>query len=331
MSYFNIVYPTPRNIDDTIFNANNFIFIPERNRIGTTGGFGDTGPTGAEGIPGTAVNTGATGPFGYTGDTGPTGNIGDTGPFGYTGDTGPDGIPGTAVNTGATGSTGYTGCTGPTGIPGTSSGTGATGPEGSTGYTGWTGPEGIPGTAVNTGATGPTGLPGVATNTGSTGPPGVGIILGGLVNEVLTKASNTNYDTYWSSSFTGTDVSAGTIYVSGYRVRAGTGGGLGGNRFNFDWTGSSIDAWIDSTNFGDIRNSSVNSSMRTANAVGSYAFLELLSSYPVPGGVSFGSTVVSTYLSPTDTLDNNSGSVSGTWRCMGRCSRGAGSLWVRIS
>lgn len=39
---------------------------------------------------------------------------------------------------------------------------------------------------------------------------------------------------------------------SGYRTKAGAAGGYGGNVFNFNWTGSSIDAWIDVTNLGNI-------------------------------------------------------------------------------
>lgn len=253
------------------------------------------------------TQVGPTGSQGSTGQMGLTGSIGIQGP---TGPTGIQGIQGPTGNEGSTGSTGIKGDTGPPGIQG---------------IQGVTGPMGL------TGDFGPTGMPGTASATGSTGPPGAGIILGGLVNEVLTKNSNTNYDTYWSSSFTGTNVFADTVYAGGYRVRSGTSGAIGGNRFNFNWTGSSIDAWIDTSNFGDIRNSSVTSSISTANAVGSYAFLELLTSYPVPGGVGFGATVASTYLSPTDTSNTNAGSVSGTWRCMGRCSRGAGSLFVRIS
>jgi hypothetical protein len=87
-----------------------------------------TGPTGEQGIPGSATNTGATGP---------------------TGPTGAQGIPGTATNTGATGPTGPTGPTGEQGIPGTATSTGATGPTGPTGadstVTGPTGPAGTNG------------------------------------------------------------------------------------------------------------------------------------------------------------------------------------------
>lgn len=62
--------------------------------------------------------------------------------------------------------------------------------HGNTGPTGYTGPIGY------TGPTGSQGIPGSATNTGATG---VGIPIGGLTNQILTKVSNTDYDTQWST------------------------------------------------------------------------------------------------------------------------------------
>ena len=61
------------------------------------------GPTGAQGLPGTTVNTG---PTGMQGIPGTATNTGAQGPQGVTGPTGPiglQGIPGTATNTGAAG------------------------------------------------------------------------------------------------------------------------------------------------------------------------------------------------------------------------------------
>lgn len=366
MTTIQFKYPPPRNITDPIFNAANFPVAPLLNG-GGGGGISGTGPTGADGPTGpfggptgptgTLGPTGAFGgPTGDYGPTGPTGSVGSTGSTGLKGDTGATGLGSTGPtgiqgDTGSTGPLGYTGPTGlggtgPTGAQGIQGSTGligltgadgATGPQGvqgSTGADGATGPQGIQGFTGDVGPTGgfgPTGVPGTASETGSTGPAGPGVIMYGITNQILTKQSNADYDTFWSSSFTGTNVYASTgISAGGYSTKAGTAGAYGGNRFNFNWTGASIDAWIDVTNFGDIRNSSISSQLTTAGAVGSYAFLELLSSYPVPGGVGFGASVASTYLSPTDTTNGNSGSVSGTWRCMGKCARGAGSLWVRI-
>ena len=63
----------PKNPEDTLFNASNFLYAC-RGRGG-----GGTGPTGSSGI---STNTGATGPTGmtgWTGRTGPTGGMGPTG------------------------------------------------------------------------------------------------------------------------------------------------------------------------------------------------------------------------------------------------------------
>jgi hypothetical protein len=66
-----INYPPPRNVNDPIFNASNFLYCESGG-----GGIGGTGPTGN------------TGPTGSAGDTGPTGSIGATGPGGnFTGGT----------------------------------------------------------------------------------------------------------------------------------------------------------------------------------------------------------------------------------------------------
>lgn len=67
------------------------------------------GPTGPQGIDGTAVNTGATGGVGPTGPQGIEGTAVNTGATGDIGPTGPQGIDGTATNTGATGDVGPTG------------------------------------------------------------------------------------------------------------------------------------------------------------------------------------------------------------------------------
>jgi len=74
-----------------------------------------------------------------------------------------------------TGSTGATGPAGPTGA------TGAQGPIGNTGPQGATGPQGP------IGATGPT---------GATGP---GVLPGGTTGQILTKASNADFDTVWQT------------------------------------------------------------------------------------------------------------------------------------
>lgn len=65
---------------------------------------------------------------------------------------------------------------------------GPTGPQGPAGPAGPQGPQGIQGETGPTGATGPA---------GPTGPAGVGVPVGGTTNQVLAKASATDYDTVW--------------------------------------------------------------------------------------------------------------------------------------
>lgn len=65
------------------------------------------------------------------------------------------------------------------------------GPAGAKGDTGATGPQGPKGDTGATGATGPQG------ETGPAGAPGVGVPSGGTQGQVLSKASDTDYDTAW--------------------------------------------------------------------------------------------------------------------------------------
>ena len=74
---------------------------------------------------------------------------------------------------------------------------------------------------------------------------------------------------------------------------------------------------------------------RTSNAaggaVGTYAFARVEAGF-APG---FGGSISGSVLSPSNVAVNSSGSVSGTWRCMGSTDGGPGSasttLWLRIS
>ena len=153
---------------------------------------GDQGPQGA---------TGATGPTGATGATGPEGPIGPQGiqgPQGVKGDTGDQGIQGPVGSTGADstvpgpqGPQGNPGATGPAGADSTVPGPqGPQGVKGDTGATGSQGPQGVKGD------TGTAGAPGAA---GSQGPAGPGVAAGGTTDQVLAKASATDYATKWST------------------------------------------------------------------------------------------------------------------------------------
>lgn len=74
---------------------------------------------------------------------------------------------------------------------------GPTGPQGPQGVQGDPGPEGPQGPTGATGPTGPAGPDGPTGPTGPQGPAGQGVPVGGTTNQVLAKASNTNYDTAW--------------------------------------------------------------------------------------------------------------------------------------
>lgn len=52
----------------------------------------------------------------------------------------------------------------------------------------------------------------------------------------------------------------------GYLCKSGSGGGFGGNTFNFQWNASVLAAYIDTTNFGEIRNSQI-SDMRVKREI----------------------------------------------------------------
>lgn len=163
---------------------------------GLTGATGATGAQGPKGDKGDVGDTGPIGPQGPQGNTGPTGATGATGPQGPQGNTGATGPQGLQGPQGPTGLTGATGSPGPQGVKGDKGDTGNTGPVGPTGPTGATGPAGATGL---TGPTGPTGLTGATGAPGATGPAGQGVPDGGHTGQVLAKASNSDYDTYWKT------------------------------------------------------------------------------------------------------------------------------------
>ena len=131
------------------------------------------------------------------------------------GTVGPPGPPGPRGPAGSTGAKGDTGATGPQGEKGDTGDGGATivwvgdqisangvlGPS----LTGPTGPEGPTGPAGATGATGPQGIQGIQ---GIQGDPGEGVPAAGTMGQVLTKTSDTDYDTEWADA-TGSSLPAG--------------------------------------------------------------------------------------------------------------------------
>ena len=94
---------------------------------------------------------------------------------------------------GATGATGPVGVIGPQGPQGNQGERGLQGPIGQTGATGAAGPQGAMGPTGLVGSTGSSG------HTGATGAAGTGVPSGGAVDQVLSKATASDYDTQWTS------------------------------------------------------------------------------------------------------------------------------------
>lgn len=116
---------------------------------------------------------------GLQGAQGPQGEQGPQGIQGPEGPEGPQGLPG------ATGETGPQGPAGPAGA------TGSQGPQGPAGATGATGATGAPGPQGPEGPEGPA---------GADGQDGVGVPAGGIAGQILSKNTNTDYDTHWISN-----------------------------------------------------------------------------------------------------------------------------------
>lgn len=172
-----------------------------------------------KGTPGTPGTPGATGPAGPQGDAGPAGPIGPAGPEGEPGAAGV-GVPvgGTAgqalikktdsdydTEWGTVGGTqGPAGPVGPQGPEGPVGPQGPQGIQGERGPAGPAGPEGPIGPAGPQGNIGPQGPIGETGSIGPQGPQGepgaagVGVPVGGTVGQVLTKKTETDYDTEWA-------------------------------------------------------------------------------------------------------------------------------------
>ncbi|WP_052087659.1 collagen-like protein [Paenibacillus wynnii] len=170
---------------------------------GDPGGIGSTGPQGPQGLLGEQGPKGDKGDIGAQGPSGPkgdTGSVGPAGPTGAQGIQGPIGLTGSKGDTGAVGAQGPQGPTGLTGAKGDTGDIGATGPQGPQGTQGLTGPKGDTGLQGLKGDTGDTGLQGLQ---GLQGPAGPGVPTGGVLGQVLTKASASDYDTAWTTPTVG--------------------------------------------------------------------------------------------------------------------------------
>jgi hypothetical protein len=90
------------------------------------------------------------------------------------------------------------------GTPGAPGPPGATGPAGPPGAASTVpGPQGPPGTTGATGPQGPTGPAGTNGTNGAPGAPGPGVAVGGTLDQILAKASATDYDTKWVAAPSG--------------------------------------------------------------------------------------------------------------------------------
>ena len=150
---------------------------------------GERGETGLQGVTGEGVPSGGLTGYVLTKNSNsdydtswqPTGNTTSSGNgvTGLQGETGSDGVTGLQGVTGEKGETGSDGVTGLQGV---------TGEKGETGSDGVTGLQGVTGEKGETGSDGVTGLQGVT---------GEGVPSGGESGFVLTKISNSDYDTAW--------------------------------------------------------------------------------------------------------------------------------------
>jgi hypothetical protein len=203
---------------------------------GAAGSRGPEGPIGPEGPPGTGIYIQGTVPtaanlptpstIGYAYQTLDTGDLWIytlTGWEDFGQLRGPQGPQGPSGPTGAAGAPGATGATGPAGA------NGAQGPRGSDGDPGPAGADGDPAT-VSVGTT-TTGFPGTSASVvnagtvqnavlnftipaGINGTNGVGVPLGGLAGQILTKTSSSNFDTAWTSNSTTTNVKTTAVGLS---------------------------------------------------------------------------------------------------------------------
>lgn len=189
-------------------------FIPK----GDTGAQGPEGPQGPVGEQGPKGDTGDIGPQGPAGEQGPKGDTGADGPRGPAGaaatvtigtvTTGEAGTQATVTNTGTTSAAifnftipkGDTGAQGPTGEQGPKGDTGSQGPKGDTG------PQGPKGDTGDTGPQGPAGAE------GPQGPAGPGVPAGGTTGQVLSKNSNSDYDTVWTTPSGGSSLILGSFH-----------------------------------------------------------------------------------------------------------------------
>lgn len=86
---------------------------------------------------------------------------------------------------------------GPPGVDGAPGPMGSQGPKGDSGTQGPLGPQGLKGDTGAEGSPGSQGPQGLKGDTGAQGSPGPGVAAGGASGHILSKKTNTDYDTQW--------------------------------------------------------------------------------------------------------------------------------------
>jgi hypothetical protein len=234
--------------------ANNIVLTKQT--LGPAGPAGPAGPSGTSGVNGTNGTSGSSGtngvgvPVGGTvnqvlakasstnydvvwvdqtggggtgGVSGTNGTSGSSGTNGTSGVSGTNGTSGSSGTDGTSGVNGTNGTSGSSGTNGTSGVNGTNGTSGSSGTNGTSGVNGTNGTSGSSGTNGTSGVNGTNGTSGSSGTNGVGVPVGGTVNQVLAKASSTNYDVVWVDQTGG----GGTGGISGTSGTAGSSGTSG--------------------------------------------------------------------------------------------------------
>lgn len=143
---------------------------------------GEPGPPGADGAPG---------PQGLQGPKG------DQGDQGIQGIQGVQGLPGADGAAGAKGDQGIQGPKGDQGDQGIQGIQGVQGLPGADGAPGAKGDQGIQGPKGDQGIQGIQGIQGLKGDTGAIGANGIGVPVGGAASQILSKKSNTDFDTEW--------------------------------------------------------------------------------------------------------------------------------------
>jgi hypothetical protein len=205
---------TTGNNNDTYINTGTGVFYQKNNNVWNQVFSMQTGPAGPPGTPGTNGTNGTNGQTLLNGSTAPANGLGNNGDFyintstGYlygpkSGGAWPAGVS----MEGPQGASAYQVwiSQGNTGTPADflNSLKGSTGAQGVQGVAGPAGASGAPGAQGAVGPQGAQGIPGAQGPTGPAGANGQGVPAGGSAGQMLTKNTNTDFDTVWQTPSSG--------------------------------------------------------------------------------------------------------------------------------